>query len=385
VDLRLPGDVEQLRRLVREFVDTEVLPREQEIDRDNAVPQALIDTAGALGLFGITIPEAYGGTGLGAVARAAVHMELARTGLGSICSIVGAHTGIGTIGLVRTGAPDLKARYLPDLAAGRKIAAYAITEPDTGSDVAGVRTRAERRGDRWALNGRKHFITNGDIAGVITVIARTGPADARRDHLSAFVVEPSFPGFRVTRVQDTMGLRGSHIAELTFEDCEVPAENLLGIEGRGLAGALMTLSEGRIGIGGRCVGAMERLLDLSVAYAKQRVQFGRPIAEFQAVQQMLADMAVDLDAARLLVWDAAWRLDQGGDVRAQASKAKLFASEALARVADRAVQVHGGYGYVAELPVEKFYRDARITRIYEGTSEIQRGIIARSLLGTSSA
>jgi acyl-CoA dehydrogenase len=344
------------------------------------VPKEIIAGAAELGLFGITIPEEHGGSGLSALGRVIVHQELGRTGLGSICSIVGVHTGIGTIGLVRFGSPSLKARYLPDLAAGRKLAAYAITEPDTGSDVAGVKTRAERRGDRFIVNGRKHFITSGDIAGVITVVARTGPAGARRDHLSALVVEPGFPGFTVTRVQEAMGLRGSHIAELTFEDCEVPAENLLGDEGRGLAGTLGALAEGRIGVGGRCVGCMDRLLDLSVSYAKERVQFGRPIAEFQAVQHMLADMAVDLDAARLMVYDAASRLDAGLDVRGQSSRAKLFASEALGRVADRAVQVHGGYGYVSEFPVEKFYRDARIARIYEGTSEIQRGVIARRLL-----
>jgi acyl-CoA dehydrogenase len=380
MDFRLPDDVEQLRLAIRAFVDEQVIPREAEIERDNAVPDDVIKGAAELGLFGATIPEEYGGSGLSALGRAIVHQELGRTGLGSICSIVGVHTGIGTIGLVRHGSAALKARYLPDLAAGRKLAAYAITEPDTGSDVAGVQTRAERRGDRWIVNGRKHFITSGDIAGVITVVARTGPAGARRDHLSALVVEPSFPGFRVTRVQETMGLRGSHIAELTFEDCEVPDENLLGGEGRGLAGTLGALAEGRIGVAARCVGGMDRLLELSVRYAKERIQFGKPIAEFQAVQHMLADMAVDFDAARLMVYDGAARLDAGLDVRGPSSRVKLFASEALGRVADRAVQVHGGYGYVSEFPIEKFFRDARIARIYEGTSEIQRGVIARHLL-----
>jgi acyl-CoA dehydrogenase len=382
MDFRLPADVEPLRLAVREFMDREVLPIEAAIDRDNAVPERVLRAAAALGVFGMTIPEAYGGTQLSALARCAVMSELGRTGLGSLCSIVGVHTGIGTIGIVRLGTPAQQARYLPDLAAGRRLAAYAITEPDTGSDVAGVKTRAERRGDHWVLRGRKHFITSGDIAGVITVIARTGPAEARRGHLSAFIVEPSFPGFSVARVQEAMGLRGSHIAELVFDDCAVPGDNLLGREGEGLAGVLATLAEGRIGIGARCVGVMSRLVDLSVAYARQRVQFERPIAEFQAVQHMLADMAVDLDAARLLVWEGAWRLDHGLDVRGQASRVKLFASEALGRVADRAVQVHGGYGYVSEFPVERLYRDARIARIYEGTSEIQRGIIAKQLLSS---
>ena len=380
MDFRLPEEVEQLRLAIRAFVEEQVIPREADIERENTMPEDIIKGAAALGLFGATIPEEYGGSGLSALGRAIVHQELGRTGLGSICSIVGVHTGIGTIGLVRHGSPSLKARYLPDLAAGRKLAAYAITEPDTGSDVAGVKTRGERRGDRWIVNGRKHFITSGDIAGVITVVARTGPAAARRDHLSALVVEPQFPGFKVTRVQETMGLRGSHIAELTFEDCEVPADNLLGEEGRGLAGTLGALAEGRIGVAARCVGCMDRLLELSVRYAKERIQFGKPIAEFQAVQHMLADMAVDYDAARLLVYDAASRLDAGLDVRSQSSRVKLFASEALGRVADRAVQVHGGYGYVSEFPIEKFFRDARIARIYEGTSEIQRGVIARHLL-----
>lgn len=380
MDLRLPEDVAELRLAVREFVDGEVMPIEHQIDHDDAVPAHVLRGAAELGLFGMTIPEAYGGAELSALARCTVMSELARTGLGSIASIVGVHTGIGTIGIVRFGTDAQKSRYLPDLAGGRKLAAYAITEPDTGSDVAGVKTRAERRGDRFVLNGRKHFITSGDIASVITVIARTGAADARRGHLTAFLVEPTFPGFSVARVQEAMGLRGSHIAELVFDDCEVPAENVLGQPGEGLAGVLATLAEGRIGIGARCVGLMSRLVDLSVAYAKQRVQFNRPIAEFQAIQHMLADMAVDLDAARLMTWDGAWRLDEKLDVRGQSSRIKLFASEALGRVADRAVQVHGGYGYVKEFPIEKLYRDARIARIYEGTSEIQRGVIAKDLL-----
>jgi len=380
MDFRLPDEIEGLRRTVRKFVDDAVIPLEREIDRTDRVPDAVLHEAARLGLFGITIPEEYGGSGLGALARSVVHQELARGGLGSICSIVGAHTGIGTIGIVRTGSAPLKARYLPRLAAGDAIAAYAITEPNTGSDVASVETRAERHGDRFVLNGVKHFITNGDIAGVVTVVARTGRLDAGKHHLSAFLVERGFAGFRVARVQDTMGLRGSHVAELTFEECEVPEANLLGEEGRGLAGTLGALSEGRIGIAARCVGAMERLLALSLVYAKQRVQFGRPIADYQAVQHMLADMSVDLDTARLLTYEAAWRLDQGLDTRRHASRAKLFASEAFGRVADRAVQIHGGYGYAADFPIEKFYRDARITRIYEGTSEIQRGIIARRLL-----
>ncbi|MBI1727256.1 MAG: acyl-CoA dehydrogenase family protein [Candidatus Rokubacteria bacterium] len=380
MDFDLPDEIEQLRRTVRKFVDEAVIPIEHAIDRDNAVPGSILREAARLGLFGITIPEEYGGSGLGALARCVVHKELARGGLGSICSIVGAHTGIGTIGIVRTGSRFVKEKYLPALATGDAIAAYAITEPNTGSDVAGVETRAERRGDRFLINGLKHFITNGDIANVITVIARTGRANAGKRHVSAFLVERGFPGFRVARTQDTMGLRGSHIAELTFEDCEVPDTNLLGEEGQGLAGALGALSEGRIGIAGRCVGAMERLLDLSIAYAKQRVQFGRPIAEFQAVRHMLADASLDVDTARLLTYETAWRLDRGHDVRAQASKTKLFASEAFGRVADRAVQIHGGYGYVSEFGIEKFYRDARITRIYEGTSEIQRDIIAKALL-----
>src|SRR5574341_112313 len=329
MDFRLPDDVEQLRLAVREFTDREVLPLEQEIERANAVPERVIRAAAALGRF---------------------------------------------------GTPEQKARYLPDLAAGRRLAAYAISEPDTGSDVAGITTRAERRGAGWVLNGRKHFITSGDIAGVLTVIARTGPAGARRGHLSAFIVESSFPGFSVARVQETMGLHGSHVAELVFEDCVVPGENLLGKEGEGLASTLATLAEGRIGVAARCVGVMSRLVDLAGVYAKQRVQFGRPIAEFQAVQHMLADMAVDLDAARLMTYEGAWRLDQGLDVRGQSSRVKLFASEALGRVADRAVQVHGGYGYVREFAVERLYRGARIARIYEGTSEIQRGVVARHLL-----
>jgi acyl-CoA dehydrogenase len=278
------------------------------------------------------------------------------------------------------GSEEQKQRYLPRLASGEWVGAFGLTEPDAGSDAASIRTRAERRNGDWVLTGTKHFITNARLARVFTVFAVTDRARGPKG-ISAFIVDRDAPGFGIGRFQETMGLRGSHVAELVMEDCRIPAENLLGEEGKGYTTALKTLAQGRVGIAARCVGAAERVTELAVEFARERRQFGKPIAEFQLIQAHLAEMAAETAAARALAYQAAWLIDQGEAARREAAMAKLIATETYGRVVDRAVQVHGGAGYCKDFAVEHYFRDARITRIYEGTSEIQKLIIARDLLG----
>jgi acyl-CoA dehydrogenase len=377
VDFELTSEEQALMQTVKKFIDTRVEPQMREIEAANKIPDALLEEAAALGLFGISIPEEYGGTGLNHFSRVLVHQMVGRSGFG-FAGALASHTGIGSDGLVSIGTEEQKRRYLPRMATGELRAAFALTEPEAGSDAGGVRTTARKQGGRYYLNGVKHFISGGARAGLITVVARTGGERSRE--LSVFLVEPSFPGFRVGALYETMGSRGHPVAELIFEECEVPEENRLGAEGKGWLAAVKTLNEGRPLVAARCIGACERLIEISVDYAKTRKQFGRAIGEFQAIQMMLADMATRTEAARWLTYRAATLADQGRVTREAVSMAKLFASEALAYVADAAVQIQGGTGYIAGNPVERFYRDARVTRIYEGTSEIQRLIIGKALL-----
>lgn len=378
MDFAMTAEERALAEMVKEFVDTRVEPQMREIDAKNEIPEWLLAEAAALGLFGISIPEAYGGTGLSRFGRVLVHQMLGRSGFG-FAGALASHTGIGSDALVSIGTEDQKRRYLPRMATGELRAAFALTEPGAGSDAGGIQTAARKQGDRYYLNGVKHFISGGARAGLISVVARTNPG-ARAKEMSVFLVEPSFPGFRVGAVYETMGCRGHHIAELVFEDCEVPEANRLGPEGKGWLAATRTLMEGRPLVAARCVGACDRLIEISTDYAKGRKQFGQAIAEFQGIQFMLADMATRTEAARWLTYWAATLADQGRATSESVSMAKLFASEALAFVADAAVQIQGGTGYIAENPVGRFYRDARVTRIYEGTSEIQRLIIGRAML-----
>jgi acyl-CoA dehydrogenase len=378
MDFELSAEERALADSVKAFVDECVEPRMAEIEEENDIPEALFAQAAQLGLFGISIPEEYGGSGLSRFSRVLVHQMLGRSGFG-FAGAIASHTGIGTEGIVSIGTDEQKQRYLPRMAKGELRAAFALTEPEAGSDAGSVRTTARRQGDRYYLNGVKHFISGGARAGLITVVARTGTGD-RSKELSVFLVEPRFRGFRVGRLFKTMGTLGQPIAELVFEDCEVPEENRLGPEGKGWIAATKTLNEGRPLVAGRCVGACERLIEISTEYAKTRRQFGRAIGEFQAIQFTLADMATRTEAARLLTYRAAILSDQGRATPEAISMSKLFASEALAFVSDAAVQIQGGSGYIAGNPVNRFYRDARVTRIYEGTSEIQRLIIGRSML-----
>jgi acyl-CoA dehydrogenase len=368
---------------VRRFVRQDLEPISQQVEDEDRIPEYIVDKMRELGLFGLSIPPEYGGLGLGAYGECRVYEELCRTNL-CFRTRIGPNNGIGSQGIVLDGTPEQKEKYLPLLSSGEWTGCFALTEPEAGSDAANIQTTAELQGDSWVLNGRKHFITNGDIADVATVFALTDRAKRARGGITAFIVEKAFPGFAVGTIERKMGFRGSHTAELVFDDCRVPKDNVIGGEamvGRGFATAMKTLDKGRLTIAATCLGAAQQLLDLSLAYAKQRVQFGRPIAEFQAVQFMLADMATEIYAARQMVYHAArLRDERGTSVIKEASMAKVFCSEMAGRVADLAVQIHGGMGYMKDFPVERFYRDLRLTRIYEGTSEIQRLVIAREIL-----
>ena len=378
MDFELNEEQRALADSVKAFIDERVDPRMPEIERTNAIPPELLKEASDLGLFGISIPEEYGGSNLSRLSRVLVHQMLGRSGFG-FAGIFAAHGGIGSEALVTIGTPEQKQRYLPRMATGELRGCFALTEPGAGSDAGGITTTAVKKGDRYILNGVKHYISGSTHAGLLTVIARTNPAP-RSKEMSVFLVEPSFKGFRIGTVYDTMGCKGHPIAELLFEDCEVPEENRLGPEGKGWLAATKTLMEGRPVVAARCVGACERLLEISTDYAKTRKQFGQAIGEFQGIHFMLADMATRTEASRLLTYRAAVLADEGRVTSQDTSMAKLFTSETLAFVADSALQIQGGSGYITDNPVGRFYRDARITRIYEGTSEIQRGIIGRSML-----
>jgi acyl-CoA dehydrogenase len=377
--VKLADEVEQMKVMIRNFVENEVEPYAQQIEEEDVIPQHLVDKAKELGLFGMSIPEEYGGIGLNAVGKTVILEQLGRTHNGYV-SLIGAHTGIGSTGLVKLASDQLKEKYLPQMATGEKIAAFALSEPGAGSDATNLATRAEKLGDKWVLNGLKHFITNGPIADVFTVFALTDKEKGAKGGITAFLVEKEFPGFIVGKTDKKMGLRGSYTSQIIFEGCEIPEENVIGEVGLGYMSALKILGEGRIGLAARAVGSCDKLIEMSAKYAKERVQFGKPIADNQGIQWMLAEMATETEAARGLTLKAACLIDEGKKAIKEASMAKLFATEVYNKVADKAVQIHGGMGYIAEYPVERFYRDARITKIYEGTNEIQKMIIARHVL-----
>jgi acyl-CoA dehydrogenase len=374
-------EVRQLCDQIRRFIRAEVDPRSREIEESDAVPEDLIQKARELGLFGLTIPEEYGGIGLDLGGKCAVEEEMGKTNYG-FATLIGNHTGISTAGIVALGNADQKRKYLPRMATGEWIGAFALTEPQAGSDPAGLRTRAVRKGDRYVLDGEKIYITNAGLANVFTVMAVTDPAKGIKG-ISAFIVERDFKGFSIGRNELKMGMHGCTTAPLAFESCEVPADNLLGGEGLGYVQAMKTLTAGRVTVSARCLGMMDKLIAQCVEYMKVRTQGGKKLAEHQGLQWMLADMSVARDAARGLTYRAIETLLRGERGTMEASAAKLFSTEALGRVVDAAVQIHGGMGYMREMGIETTYRDARIVRIYEGTSEIQRNIIAGQLLKDS--
>ncbi len=377
MDFSLQESILEMKKVVAAFVAKGVDPRAKEIEEADAIPEDIVAKCKDMGLFGLGIPEDYGGLGLSMVGRAAILEELGKTITG-FTTFIGGHVGIGTVGIVAFGSKDQKLRYLPKMASGDWIGAFALTEPDAGSDAASLKTTAVKKGERYVLNGSKHFITNGDVAHVFTVMAKTDPKAGPRG-ISSFLVEKGFPGLRVGKLEKKMGLKGSHTTGLSFEDCEVPEENLLGKEGEGFVNALKVLTNGRAGLAARNLGSCQKLLELSLAYASERVQFGRPILAQPAIRHYLAEMATEVELVRSMVYRVAWMVDQGQNVIKEAAMIKLFASEAYNRIADKALQVHGGMGYMCDMPIERYYRDARITRIYEGTSEIQKNIIAREL------
>lgn len=377
MDFTFSEDIEMLRKVVRNFVQNEVEPVAMEIEETDEIPEHIVEMSKDMGLFGLSIPEEYGGLGLDMVGKCAIYEELGKTHNG-FTTLIGAHTGIGSVGIVELGTTEQKQRYLPKMASGEWIGAFALTEPSAGSNAANLKTTAVKKGDRYIINGSKHYITNAVCGNVFTVMAVTDP-DKGAKGITSFIVEKNFPGFKLGSVEKKMGLRGSHSAELFFEDMEVPAENVLGEEGSGYVNALKILANGRAGLAARNLGSCQKLLEMSMEYAMQRVQFGKPIFEQQAVQHMLADMAMEIEVLRAMTYRVAWMGDSEMRVVKEAAMAKLYGSEVYNRVADLAVQIHGGIGYMRDYPIERFFRDARITKIYEGTSQIQKNIIAAEL------
>ncbi|MCG2768146.1 MAG: acyl-CoA dehydrogenase family protein [Chloroflexota bacterium] len=381
MDFSFPKEYELLRRMIREFAQNEVAPIAEEIDRDERVPWETIKKAAKLGLMGVPFPQEYGGAGAGEIGYCILMEEINKV-CGSTATVIGAHTGIGAMAIYLDGTEEQKKKYLTPLARGEKIAAFALTEPNAGSDAASIQTRAIRDGDYFILNGSKLWITNGDIADILTVMAVTDPALGARGGVTAFIVEKDFPGFIVGTIEEKMGIRGSSTAELFFEDCRVPKENVLGQFGAGFLTFMKTLDIGRLSLGAGCLGAADAALEMSMDFAKNRYQFGAPIAHKQAIQWMIADMATEIEALRSLVYRTAWMVDTGQinrEFSTLAAICKLYGSEVLGRCVDKAVQIHGGMGYMKKYPIERMYRDARITRIFEGTSEVQRDVIARNL------
>jgi Acyl-CoA dehydrogenases len=376
---------DQLVATIRRFVDEALIPAEAAVAEADAMPPALVEAMRDLGLFGLSIAEEHGGLGLTMEEEALVILELGRAAP-AFRSMIATNVGIGSQGIALDGTPEQKARYLPKLASGELIGSFALTEPEVGSDAGSVRTSARRDGDHYVLNGTKRFITNAPIAGIFTVMARTDPAHKGARGVSAFAVEAGTPGLSVGKPEHKMGQQGAHVADVIFQDCRVPASALIGgVEGMGFKTAMKVLDKGRLHIAAACTGLAERIIDDMVRYAIGRRQFGRPIAEFQLLQAMFADSRAEAYAARAMVLEAARRRDAGEDVSVEASCAKMFASEMVGRVADRNVQVHGGNGYIRDYRAEQLFRDARLFRIYEGTTQIQQGIIARAMIAAAEA
>jgi alkylation response protein AidB-like acyl-CoA dehydrogenase len=379
VDFSFTDEQKHLRKSVREFAEGEIAPHVMEWDESSHFPNELLPKLGEMGLMGVIFPEQYGGAGLGYVEYATVIEELSRVD-GSVGLFVAAHNSLCSNHIYKFATEEQRKKYLVPLAQGKKLGAWSLTEPEAGSDAGGTRTTAVRQGDHWLLNGSKTFTTNGSYADICVAMAVTDKS--KNSHgISAFILEKGTPGFRPGKKENKLGMRASDTSEVIFTDCKIPAAQLLGPEGEGFIGSLKILDGGRISIAALALGMAQGALEAATKYAKQRKQFGKTISEFQAIQFKLADMATQVEAARLLVYQAAWLADQK-NVRftRESSMAKLFASEVAVRVANDCVQVHGGYGFIKDYPAEKYYRDVKLCTIGEGTSEIQRLVIARQLL-----
>ncbi|MBR3560501.1 MAG: acyl-CoA dehydrogenase [Oscillospiraceae bacterium] len=377
MDFHLSKEHELARKMYREFAETEVKPLAEEIDEEERFPMETVEKMAKLGMMGIYFPKEYGGAGGDVLSYAMCVEELAKV-CGTTAVIVSAHTSLCCAPIFENGTEEQKKKYLPDLLSGRKIGAFGLTEPNAGTDASGQQTIAVLDGDHYVLNGSKCFITNGSVADTFVVFAMTDPK-AGNHGISAFIVERSFPGFSSGKHEKKMGIRGSSTTDLVFEDCIVPKENLLGKEGGGFKIAMKTLDGGRIGIASQALGLGEGAIDEAIKYTKERIQFKRRLSQFQNTQFQLADMACRMKAAQYLVYAAAMKKQNHEDYSCDASMAKLFAAEAASDVTRRAVQLFGGYGYTREYPVERMMRDAKITEIYEGTSEVQRMVIAKYL------
>ena len=375
--------INQLVGLVERFVRERLVPNEKKLEEEAKLPEDILQEMKALGLFGLTIPEEYGGLGLTMEEEILIAITLGRTSP-AFRSIIGTNNGIGSAAIVFSGSEEQKQKYLPRYASGEWISCFCLTEPEAGSDAASLKTSARREGDHYILNGTKRYITNAIIADTFNVMARTNPAIQGARGISSFIVERDTPGITLGPVDKKMGQAGSMPCDVTFEDCRVPAENLIGEEGEGFITAMKVLDRGRLHISGVSVGVAERLIADALDYALQRKQFGKPIAEQQLIQAMLADSQTETYAAKCMTLETARQRDKGENVSTESSACKLFATEIVGRVADRAVQIHGGAGYMSEYAVERFYRDVRLFRLYEGTSQIQQLIIARKMIKEAS-
>lgn len=365
---------------IAQFVDEALIPRENEIAETDEIPADIVSQFQDMGLFGLTIPEAYGGLGLTMEEEVTIAFELGRTSP-AFRSYFGTNNGIGSIGILLDGTDAQKEHYLPLLASGELLSSFCLTEPDSGSDAASLKTTAVRDGDHYVINGTKRFITNAPHAGIFTVMARTDPAIRGSAGISAFIVERDTPGLSLGKRDHKMGQQGAHTSDVIFDNVRVPASQLIGgVEGVGFKTAMKVLDKGRLHIAAVSVGAAERMLNDALNYAIERKQFGQPIAEFQLIQAMLADSKAEIYAARCMVLDAARKRDEGQDIGTEASCSKMFATEMCGRVADRCVQIHGGAGYISEYAIERFYRDVRLFRLYEGTTQIQQLVIARNMI-----
>jgi len=378
LDFQFTEEQQQLRKSVREFAEQEIAPHVMEWDESARFPIEIVKELGSLGLMGIIFPAEYGGAGMGYVEYVTAIEELSRVD-GSVGIIVAAHTSLCSNHIFIAGSEEQKRKYIPKLATGEFIGAWGLTEPGSGSDAGGARCSAVKKGNCWVLNGTKTFITNGSYADVCVVVAVTDKT-AGTHGLSAFIVEKGTKGFRPGKKENKLGLRASDTSELIFEDCEIPLENLVGHVGEGFVDSMRVLDGGRISIAALGLGMAQGAYEASLKYSKQRKQFGKAISEFQAIQWKLADMATEIDAARLLTMRAAWLKDNNGKTTLESSMAKLYTSEVAVKVANEGVQIHGGYGFIKDYPAEKFYRDVKLCTIGEGTSEIQRMVISRQIL-----
>ncbi|MBM2816731.1 MAG: Acyl-CoA dehydrogenase [Ignavibacteria bacterium] len=372
-EFKLSEEQQMLREMVRDFANNELKPIAAKIDEDEAIPPEIIRKIGELGLLGAAFPVEYGGSGFGEVGYCLIQEEIGRA-CASTATFIGAHESIGANAIYLGGSEELKQKYLPSLTSGEKIAAYGLTEQGAGSDSFNLSTKAERDGDFWVLNGEKLWITNGPFADVFAVFARTNRG------ITGFVVEKEMPGFSTGAPEKKMGIRGSKTSSITFDNVKIPKENIIGVDGKGFLVAMKTLDAGRLGLGAAALGSAKELMEMSTRFAKERKQFGEPIANFQAVQFMLADMAALIFTMESIIYRTATMYDQKAKTSRESAIVKLFCSEGLDKVADLAVQVHGGMGYSRELPIERYYRDSRINRIFEGTSEIQKLVIAHDVI-----